>query len=122
MMNFPGPISRPLLDELGRYVIADPYPFALDLERCHGLWLVTVDGQEVFDWAGYYGSKLLGHNHPRLADPAYLRRLALAAANKVPNPEFLTTQCLAYYRLLYCRIGANVGEAWSVGKWVRAGS
>lgn len=100
-MKFPGAVSKQLLDELGRYVIADPYPFALDLERCHGLWLVTVDGEEVFDWAGYYGSKLLGHNHPGLADPAYLRRLALAAANKVPNPEFLTPQCLAYYRLLY---------------------
>ena len=100
-MKFPGPISRQLLDEIGRYVIADPYPFALDLERCHGMWLVTVDGQEVFDWAGYYGSKLLGHNHPRLADPAYLRRLALAASNKVANPDFLTPQCLAYYRLLY---------------------
>ncbi len=100
-MNYPGPISRQLLDEIGRYVIADPYPFALDLERCHGMWLVTLDGQEVFDWAGYYGSKLLGHNHPRLADPAYLRRLALAAANKVPNPDFLTPQCVAYYRLLH---------------------
>lgn len=100
-MNFPGPISQQMLDELQRYVIADPFPFVLDLERCHGMWLVTLEGQEVFDWAGYFGSKLLGHNHPRLADPAYLRRLALAAANKVPNPDFLTPQCLAYYRLLH---------------------
>ena len=99
--NFPGPVSQQMLDELQRYVIADPFPFVLDLEHCHGMWLVTLEGQEVFDWAGYYDSKLLGHNHPRLADPAYLRRLALAAANKVPNPEFLTPQCLAYYRLLH---------------------
>ena len=100
-MKFPGPNSRQMLDEIGRYVIADPYPFALDLARCHGMWLVTVDGQEVFDWAGYYGAKLLGSNNPRLSGPDYLRRLALAASNKVPNPEFLTPECLAYYRLLY---------------------
>jgi L-lysine 6-transaminase len=99
--NFPGPVSQQMLDELSSYVITDPFPFALDLERCHGMWLVTMEGQEVFDWTGYFGSKLLGHNHPRLADPAYLRRLALAAANKVPNPDFLTPQCLAYYRLLH---------------------
>jgi len=100
-MNFPGPISRRLLDELGRYVQADPYPFAIDLACGHGMWLVTVDGQEIFDWAGYYGAKLLGHNHPRLSHPDYLRRLALAASNKIPNPDFLTAECLDYYRLLY---------------------
>lgn len=100
-MKFPGPVSQRLLKELGHYVLADPYPFALDLARCHGMWLVTVDGQDIFDWSGYYGSKLLGHNHPRLADPGYLRRLALAANNKIPNPDFLTPECLDYYRLLY---------------------
>jgi len=31
-----------MLDELKCYVIAAPYPFALDLERCHGMWLVTL--------------------------------------------------------------------------------
>lgn len=100
-MNFPGPISRRLLDELERYVLTDPHPFAVDLARSHGMWLVTVDDQQVFDWAGYYGAKLLGHNHPRLANPDYLQHLALAANNKVPNPDFLTAECLDYYRLLY---------------------
>jgi L-lysine 6-transaminase len=100
-MTFPGPISRPLLAELGRYVIADPYPFVLDLPRCRGLTLVTVDGDELLDWAGYYGAKLLGHNHPRLYVPEYVQRLAVAANNKTANPDFLTPECLAYYRLLH---------------------
>jgi glutamate-1-semialdehyde aminotransferase len=29
---------------------------------------MTVDGQRIFDWAGYYASKLIGHNHPGLQD------------------------------------------------------
>jgi len=90
-----------MLDELGRYVIATPYPFALDLERCQGMWLTTVDGQRLFDWAGYYGSKLIGHNHPGLYEPEYVKRLVLAANNKVANPDFLTPQCLEYYRMLH---------------------
>ena len=98
---YPGPRSGEMLAELGRYVVASPQPFVLDLQRCQGMWLVTVDGQRIFDWAGYYGSKLLGHNHPRLQEPQYLQRLALAANNKVANPDFLTAECLAYYRLLY---------------------
>lgn len=90
-----------MLAELGKYVIAEPYPFAIDLEKSSGMTLVTVDGQELFDWAGYYGSKLLGHNHPGLYEPEYLTRLSRAANNKVANPDFITQECLDYYRLVY---------------------
>lgn len=98
--QFPGPESRRLIDELGRYVLTAAHPFVVDIGRSAGMWLATVDGQRIFDWAGYYGSKLLGHNHPGLAEPDYLRRLALAANNKLANPDFLTPECLAYYRTL----------------------
>ncbi len=101
MQKYPGPLSQQMLEELGRYVIAEPKPFVVDLERSEGMWLATVDGQRVFDWAGYYASKLIGHNHPRLYEPEYLKKLARAANNKVANPDFLTPECLEYYRLLY---------------------
>ncbi|HTW95929.1 MAG TPA: aminotransferase class III-fold pyridoxal phosphate-dependent enzyme [Tepidisphaeraceae bacterium] len=97
----PRPTSAEMLAELAHYVIAEPYPFALDLENCQGMWLVTVEGRRVFDWAGYYGSKLIAHNHPGLSEPDYVRQLVIAANNKVANPDFLTPQCLDYYRLLY---------------------
>ena len=99
--NYPGPISGGMLEELSHYVIATPYPFAVDLARCEGMWLTTVDDQRLFDWAGYFGSKLIGHNHPGLYEPEYVKRLVCAANNKVANPDFLTPECLAYYRLLY---------------------
>ena len=89
-----------MLDELGKYVIATPYPFVIDLERSEGMFLATVDGDRLFDWTGYYGSKLIGHNHPGLYEPEYVKRLARAANNKVANPDFLTPECLEYYRLL----------------------
>ena len=100
-LRYPGPLSAAMLEELGRYVIATPYPFVLDLEQCAGMYLATVDGQRLFDWAGYFGSKLIGHNHPRLYEPEYVRRLVRAANNKVANPDFLTRECLEYYRLLH---------------------
>lgn len=98
---FPGPLSREMIAELQKFVVVEPQPFALDLANCRGMYLATVDGQRIFDWGGYYGSKLLGHNHPRLQEPGYLKRLALAANNKTANPDFLTQECLEYYRLLY---------------------
>ncbi len=90
-----------MLDELSRYVIAEPYPFIVDLEKSHGSFLATEDGREIFDWAGYFGSKLVAHNHPGLSEPEYVRNLVLAANNKVANPDFLTPQCLDFYRLVY---------------------
>jgi len=89
-----------MLDELGKYVIATPYPFVIDLERSEGMYLATVDGDRLFDWTGYYGSKLIGHNYPGLYEPEYVKRLVRAANNKVANPDFLTPECLEYYRLL----------------------
>jgi L-lysine 6-transaminase len=93
--------SSDLLDELRRYVVADPQPFVVDLQRSEGMWLATVEGRMLFDWAGYYGAKLLGHNHPALYERDYVARLVRAANNKVANPDFLTTECLDYYRLIY---------------------
>ena len=101
MCTYPGPRSAELLEQLKQFVIADPWPFVVDLEQSSGMWLATVDGQRLLDWAGYYGSKLLSHNHPALQEAGYLRRLALAANNKVANPDFLTVECLEYYKLLY---------------------
>jgi L-lysine 6-transaminase len=101
MPRYPGPASAALLDELGRYVKADPQPFVLDLAASQGLRLATVDGQRLVDWAGFYGSKLLGHNPPALRTPEASSRLALAACHKVANPDFLTPDCLGYYRLLH---------------------
>jgi L-lysine 6-transaminase len=97
---FPGPKSAAMIEELRRYVIADPYPFCVDIERSEGMWIATVDGERLFDWAGYFASKWIAHNHPRLFEPAYLRKLGYAANNKLANPDFLTPECLEYYRTL----------------------
>ena len=99
--RYPGPRSRELIEEMQRYVVYHPWPFVMDLAQCEGMFLGTIDGQRLFDWAGYYGSKLIGHNHPRLQEPEYLTSLARAANNKVANPDFLTPECLDYYRLLH---------------------
>jgi L-lysine 6-transaminase len=99
--GFPRPPSAAMIAEMGQYVIADHYPFVLDLAQGEGMWLQTVEGERIFDWGGYYGSKWIGHNHPRLYEPGYLRRLGVAANNKLANPDFLTPECLAYYRALH---------------------
>ena len=121
---YPKARSAAMLDELGHYVIAEPYPFVVDLAQSRGLSLATVDGDRITDWCGLYGSKLLGYNHPRLDEPAYTRELVLAANNKMANPDFLTAQCLDYYRLLHrlrpqCMRGGRV-EVYAVNSGAEA--
>lgn len=99
--TFPGPTSAAMIEQMRRYVITQVHPFVVDLAGCDGMWLATVDGDRLFDWSGYYASKLIGHNHPGLQEPDYLQRLALAANNKVANPDFLTRECLEYYHTLH---------------------
>ena len=99
--QFPGPLSAAMLEELNHYVVMEPEPYVVDIQKSHGMYLVTADGQEIFDWGGYYGSKLLGHNHPGLYEADYTRRLVFAANNKIANPDYLTRECLDYYRLLH---------------------
>ena len=123
-MSYPKTRSAAMLDELGQYVIAEPYPFVVDLAKCQGMTLATVDGDLITDWCGLYGSKLLGYNHPRLNTPDYVRELVLAANTKMANPDFLTAQCLAYYRLLHrlrpaCMKGGRV-EVYAVNSGAEA--
>lgn len=113
-----------MIEELSHYVIAEPYPFVLDLQQCHGMYLTTVGGQKIFDWAGYYGSKLIGHNHPGLNEPEYREKLLIAANNKIANPDFLTEECLEYYRLIYrlapaCMMNKNL-EVYTINSGAEA--
>jgi L-lysine 6-transaminase len=96
-------VDGAMIEEFGRYCIADLWPLTVDLERSRGMTLVTVGGRQVFDWTGFYGSKLLGHNHahPLLEDPTYRGALLRAATNKTANPDYLTRECLDFYRFLH---------------------
>jgi L-lysine 6-transaminase len=109
--RYPGPLAQAALAELAQYVLTDPYPFVIDLPKCHGMFLATTDGRELFDWAGHYASKLIAHNHPALYEPEYTRRLVCAANNKLPNPDMLTPECLAYYRELHALAPASMRNA-----------
>jgi hypothetical protein len=43
-----GPASAAMIEELNRYVIVDVHPFVVDLARCDGMCLGTVDGDRDF--------------------------------------------------------------------------
>ena len=108
--GFPGPRNREMIEEFTHYVAMTPQPFVLDRARCEGMWLATVDGQRIFEKGGLSrdfrlpnagfeienrNSKINNLFHRRLREPEYLEQLAMAANNKIANPDFLTDICLS---------------------------
>ncbi len=100
-MKYPKPKSAELIEELNKYVIVEPHPFVVDLKSCQGMYLATIDGDKIFDWTGLYGSKLITYNHPKMFEAEYLENLHYVANTKLANPDYLTVECLEYYRLLH---------------------
>ncbi len=100
-MKFPKSASEKIIKQLNDYVIVEPYPFVINLKGCRGMWIETIEGDKIFDWTGLYGSKLIGYNHPSMFELDYLETLSFAANTKLPNPDFLTPECLEYYKVLH---------------------
>lgn len=100
-MKFPGAISKTLLDEFDQLGIVQTRPFVIDLASSRGMNIATVDGHTIIDWAGFYGSRLLGYNHAAYSEPAFRERLMSAALTKTANPDFVTPELIDYYRFLH---------------------
>lgn len=76
---------------IGKHMIPDADRLVVDLERSHGAYLVdAVTGKEYLDFFTYFASIPVGHNHPKMKDPAFLDKLTLAAVHKPSNSDFYT--------------------------------
>src|SRR6266702_3271322 len=79
---------------LARHVLTDGFHLILDLERSKGSWIVDARaGERYLDLYTFFASSPLGINPPGVTDdPAFMRLLAQAAANKPTNPDIYTAQ------------------------------
>jgi L-lysine 6-transaminase len=77
---------------LARHQLADGFPFVLDMEASHGVWLRdAVTGQEFLDCFTSFASWPLGYRHPGMEDAAFQRELLTAALNNPANSDLYTT-------------------------------
>ncbi|MGC9399345.1 MAG: L-lysine 6-transaminase [Anaerolineae bacterium] len=76
-----------------RVMIGDGDSIIIDLERSHGVYLVdAVTGREYLDFFSYFASQPIGHNHPKMHEPEFLKELSLVALHKPSLSDFYTTQ------------------------------
>jgi L-lysine 6-transaminase len=81
-----------VFDVLGRHLLVDGFHMVMDLEKSSGSWIVDArDGKRYLDFYTFFATAPLGHNHPRLRDPAFQARLGSVAVNKPANSDIYTT-------------------------------
>jgi L-lysine 6-transaminase len=73
-------------------MLADGEHLVIDLQGSHGAYLRdAATGREYVDFYAYFASQPVGHNHPKLREPEFLKRLCEVALYKPANSDVYTT-------------------------------
>lgn len=95
MMEHAGQGVQPgdVLETLGRHILVDGIShLVMDLERSKGSWVVDArTGKSFLDFYSFFSTAPLGHNHPRLREASFEKRMGALAAHKPANSDVYTT-------------------------------
>ncbi len=88
-----------VFDLLKDHMLVDGFHLVMDLEKSKGSWIVDArDGRQYLDFYTFFATTPLGHNHPRLREPAFVRQLGAIAVNKPANSDIYTTAMAEWVR------------------------
>jgi L-lysine 6-transaminase len=77
---------------IGKYLLADGEHLVIDLQGSHGPYLRdAMTGREYLDFYAHFASQPVGHNHPKLCDPVFLKRIGDVAPYNPANSDIYTT-------------------------------
>ncbi len=77
---------------IGKYMLADGEHLVIDLQGSHGPYLRdAATGREYLDFYAYFASQPVGHNHPKMRDPAFMKRIGEVALYNPANSDVYTT-------------------------------
>jgi L-lysine 6-transaminase len=77
-----------VLRSIERHVLLDGFKVVIDLEKSHGSYICNaVDGRQLIDLYGFFGSIPVGFNHPYFDHEDVKRDLLRAAKIKIANSD-----------------------------------
>lgn len=89
--------SKQVHDTLRRYQMVDGFPFVVDLDGSHGVWLRDArTGKDYFDAFTCFASWPVGYNHPMLGEAAFETELLRAARTKLANSDLYTCEMAGF--------------------------
>jgi L-lysine 6-transaminase len=78
---------------LKQSILVDGFHVVVDLEKSHGSFLVDArDGKEYLDFYTYFATLPVGHNHPRLMDADFQKKLLAASIANPANSDVYTVE------------------------------
>ncbi len=91
---------------LGKYLLADGYPFVVDLKKSKGSYLVDAKtGTKYLDFFTFFASFPIGFNHPKMMTKSFRERIADVAINKTSNSDLYTVE-MAEFIETFAKIAA----------------
>jgi L-lysine 6-transaminase len=82
-----------VLPSLSKHMLIDGFDIIIDLKRSHGSYIVDArDGKQYLDFFTFVASLPVGFNHPKVASPEFLEKLAYVAVNKPSNSDIYTAE------------------------------
>jgi L-lysine 6-transaminase len=78
---------------LSRHMLADGFDMVIDLKKSQGAYIYDSRyGKKFLDFFSFFGSSALGMNHPKLATPDFMEKLAYVALNKPSNSDVYSVE------------------------------
>lgn len=57
-------LAKKIHERLGKHILADGFDMVMDLDKSHGSYIVTDEGDEYLDMFSMFASSAIGYNHP----------------------------------------------------------
>ena len=74
-------------------MLADGFDLVLDLRKSHGSQLYdSRHGKYLLDCFSFFGTAPLGCNHPKMTDPAFIKKMGEVAVNNPSNSDVYTVE------------------------------
>ncbi|MFA6541052.1 MAG: L-lysine 6-transaminase [Bacteroidota bacterium] len=78
---------------LSKHMLADGFDMVIDLKKSQGSYIFDSRyGKRFLDFFSFFGSSALGMNHPKLATPEFMEKLAYVALNKPSNSDVYSVE------------------------------
>lgn len=78
---------------LSKHMLADGFDMVIDLKKSQGAHIYDSRyGKRFLDFFSFFGSSALGMNHPKLATPEFMEKLAYVALNKPSNSDVYSVE------------------------------
>lgn len=87
---------------LSRHMLADGFDMVIDLKKSQGCYIYdSRHGKKFLDFFSFFGSSALGMNHPKLATPEFMEKIAYVALNKPSNSDVYSVEMAEFVETFY---------------------